>query len=559
VSYELQPRYPIIGGELEAGFGPLVRAIGSTHPRVVAIDGPAAVAWTRFIGGLSGAFREAGLAMRTVDVRLFLAPWSEIERRTDAPFLRGDPVFATVHQGPLSELFERVPDSRSGKERTIVFGPGSALFAHDELWYADLPKRLGLDAVEAGRAPNLGRPADARGDLRRLLFIDWPMEDRHRRELATRWRRYIDVSDPDDPRSLEGEPLRRSISDLSRGPFRARPAFLPQPWGGRWLRDVLGAPATGPNLGLGYELIAPEAGVLFGRERSLEVPLDVVVAQEPGAVLGTAGARFGSVFPIRFDYLDTVDGGDLSVHCHPQPNYMREVFGQTLTQHETYYVMVTRPGARIFLGLRDEADPVAFRSAAQRSVAQAKPLDIERFVQTVPAAKHQLYLVPAGTPHGSGEGNVVLEISATPYLYSLRFYDWLRTDLDGGLRPVQLEHAFANLAPDRRGPAITRDLVPSTTPVRTGDGFVEHAFRGHDDLFFAVHRTDLERPVPDRTGDRFHVLNLVEGDEIEVRTASGRRHILHYAETILIPAAVGDYELRPRGPSKIVKAFVDLG
>jgi mannose-6-phosphate isomerase class I len=176
----------------------------------------------------------------------------------------------------------------------------------------------------------------------------------------------------------------------------------------------------------------------------------------------------------------------------------------------------------------------------------------------VPARQHQLYLVPAGTPHGSGVGSVVLEISATPYLYSLRFYDWLREDLDGGLRPVQLDHAFANLVPERRGTVVPRELVPLPIGVRDGDGYTEVAFPRHPELPFSVHRIDFEGVVRDRTGDRFHVLNLVEGDDIEIRTAAGRHHRLSYAETIVVPAAVGPYELVPldRGPHKVVKAFV---
>jgi mannose-6-phosphate isomerase class I len=220
--------------------------------------------------------------------------------------------------------------------------------------------------------------------------------------------------------------------------------------------------------------------------------------------------------------------------------------------------MLAREGGRIFLGLRDETDVAEFRRAAELSLGERAPLDIERFVQTVPARPHQLYLVPAGTPHGSGEGTVVLEISATPYLYSLRFYDWLRKDLDGDLRPVQLGHAFANLVPERRGAAIGSELVPEAIGVREGDGYSEVAFPRHPELFFSVHRIDFEGTVLDRTGDRFHVLNLVEGGDIELRTGAGRRHRLAYAETIVVPAAVGPYELVPlqRGHHKVVKAFV---
>jgi mannose-6-phosphate isomerase class I len=554
--YDLEPRYPAVGGDVEYGFEPLVRAaVGK--PRVIAIDGPAAAPWSRFVDDFIGGLRGVGVAFRTIDARDHVIAWPQIEHRTDAAPLRGDPVFATIHDAPLSSLFETLPKTREEGVLTIVFGPGSAFFQHDVLWYADLPKRLGLDAIEAERAPNLGQPKGVPGNVRRLIFIDWPMEDRHRRVLADRWDRYIDLSDPAEPRSLSASALSASLMHLVGGPFRTRPRFLPEPWGGRWMSDELRAPG-GPRLGLGYELIAPEAGVLLGTERPLEVALDVVVAREGIALLGTGAAAAGEAFPIRFDYLDTVGGGNLSVHCHPGQAYMREVFGHRMAQHETYYVMVSADEGRIFLGLRDETDVPAFRQAAELSLRDRTPLDIERFVQTVPARPHQLYLVPAGTPHGSGEGTVVLEISATPYLYSLRFYDWLREDQGGGLRPVQLDHAFANLAPKRRGAAVPRELVPEAIGVREGDGYAEIAFPRHPELFFSVHRIDFERPVQERTGDRFHVLNLTEGGDVELRTGAGRRHRLSYAETIVVPAAVGPYELVPLqgGAHKVVKAFV---
>jgi hypothetical protein len=553
--YDLDPRYPVIGGAVEYGYEPLATAVLG-RSRVVAIDGPAAAPWTRFMAMLVTALEAGGTKPHVVDMRERLDAWPEIEKRTDATVLRGDPVFATINDAPLSSLFTELPRPDPSESITVVFGPGSALVRHDLLWYADLPKRLGLEGVQAGRAPNLGRLPQARGDVRRLLFIDWPMEDRHRRELAERWERYIDLTEPDEPRSMTASVLSASLRDLVRGPFRTRPTFLPEPWGGRWLTEELGAPG-GPKLGLGYELIAPEAGVLFGTDRPIEVALDVLLAREHVALLGAGRAAAGPAFPIRFDYLDTVGGGNLSVHCHPRETYMREVFGHVVAQHESYYVMVEGSRRQIFLGLREETDVAAFRRAAELSLRDRTPLEIERFVQTVPARRHQLYLVPAGTPHGSGEGTVVLEISATPYLYSLRFYDWLRADLDGGLRPVQLDHAFANLVSERRGSAV-RDLVPEPIGVRAGDAYTEVAFPRHPDLSFSVHRIDFEGAVPDRTGGRFHVLNLVEGDEIELRTAEGRRHRLRYAETIVVPAAVGDYELIPlsEGPRKVVKAFV---
>ncbi len=81
------------------------------------------------------------------------------------------------------------------------------------------------------------------------------------------------------------------------------------------------------------------------------MPFQLVVATHPEELLGDSVHRvFGTSFPVRFDYLDTVDGGNLSVHCHPQPDYMRSVFGWPYTQHESYYVMVGGESQRVFLG-----------------------------------------------------------------------------------------------------------------------------------------------------------------------------------------------------------------
>ena len=73
-----------------------------------------------------------------------------------------------------------------------------------------------------------------------------------------------------------------------------------------------------------------------------------------------------------------------------------------------------------------------------------------------------------------------------------------------------------------------------------------------------MHRLDFAETARDDTGGRFHVLNLVAGEEVELVTERGDVHVLSYAETIVVPAAVGGYTVRRvRGPEcKVVKAFV---
>ncbi len=501
------------------------------------------------------------MEIELLDARGFLVSWDEVKRRTAASILPEDPVFGRIFEGKLADLFTDLEHSDLGSEDAVVvvFGPGSALVEHDVLWYADRPKWQSLAAVRRGEAGNLGQPPGEPGSEQRLLFVDWPVLDRHKQGLLPGLDLYVDLSDPALPRSLDGGTLRRTLHELAGKPLRTRPTFFPGPWGGQWLREELGISTDAPNLAWSYELITPESGILLGDDDPLEVGFELLMAAEGERVLGAElSARFGVSFPIRLDYLDTFGGGHLSIQCHPSETYMRKTFGLPYTQHETYYVVDTKPGAGIFLGLREDADLEAFRAEATRAEDPGHELDPGRYLQTHPAVQHRLYLIPAGTPHASGADNLVLEISATPYLYTLRFYDWLRRDLSGELRPVHLDHAFSNLDPSRSGAAVRRDLIPEPKPIREGVGWVELELGRLPDLFFAVHRLDFDDAIEDETAGCFHVLNLVAGEQVDIESGAGETHGLAYAETIVIPASVGGYRVRRvrGGPCKVVKAFV---
>jgi mannose-6-phosphate isomerase class I len=534
-------------------------------PVVLAIDGPAILDWAALLASLHAALTAAGRVVGTVvDASDGIVSWSEVQARTQSPGLPDDPDFATLSTADLRDLFEaprRAP--RPAEAITVVFGPGAAFADPDVLWYADLPKRFAEEAIVAGAARNLGqRHGDGTGTTRRLFYLDWPILDRHRDAIAARIDRWIDAREPDRPTSLDGAALRLTVADLARRPFRTRPTFNTVSWGGQWGRRVLCLNSDRRNSGVGYELIAPESGVLVGEDSAeVEIPFQLLVEQCPAELLGpNVHDRFGTSFPVRFDYLDTVDGGSLSVHCHPQAAYMAQVFGWPYTQHETYYLMVGGERSQVFLGLRDGIDVDEFERQAREASEKGRPFEIERFVQMFPATAHQLFAIPAGTPHGSGEGNVVLEVSATPYLYSLRFYDWLRRDDAGHQRPVHIDHAFANLARQRTGVRVADELVRSPRVLRRGDGWREEALCTLPDLFFEVRRLGLEpgATLPDDTGGRFHVLNVVDGSGVVLETADGDRHDLAYAETLVIPAAVGGYEVRTMdgSPVKVVKALV---
>jgi mannose-6-phosphate isomerase class I len=561
--YERNPRYPAAGGTVAAGWEDPVARL-PRHPVVLAIDGPGILDWDTVVDGLCRALDARGLVTRRIDLRNGFSPWPEILRATTSPALAEDPDFERLPSGALRDLFLELPPTHAPPAGvTVAYGPGAALLNSDQLWYVDLPKRYAEAEVAAGRGRNLGQQSgDGVATTKRLFYVDWPLLDRHRDGLAARIDRWVDAQDPEHPTSVDGPTLRATMQMLAGQPFRTRPTFNTTPWGGRWAQRQLGFNPDAVNTALGYELIAPESGVLVGDSRAVvELPFQLIVATHPRGILGEAvHEMFGTSFPIRFDYLDTVDGGNLSVHCHPRPAYMTEIFGWAYPQHETYYVMVGGRQGRVFLGLRDDVDLAEFHRRADKADHGGEPFEIERFVQAFPAEPHRLFCVPVGTPHGSSAGNVVLEVSATPYLYSLRFYDWLRRDGEGRQRPVHVQHAFENLDSTRTGAAVRSDLVQSPRTLREESGWREDLLGSLPEMFFEVRRVELsaDRAIEDDTAGRFHVINVVEGDGVVVEPVDGSGHGLTYAETLVIPAAVGRYRLRNvgRGRVRVVKSLV---
>lgn len=562
--YRLDPRYaPAPQAALHTGWQAVVAQLPD-GPAVLAIDGSPSADWSLLADRLAHELTRRGIAVTLLDIRNHYAQPALVRSRTERAADADDPYFRKLADNSLDDLFETLPvpaPPQSGL--LLVHGPGAALVEHDLLWYADVPKRYAEAAVGAGEVgANLGLP-DEKPDFRRLFYIDWPMLDRHRDSLAHRLDAWLDLQHPDHPAWIDGGGLRATYTALSRKPVRTRPYFNSTPWGGHWAQRELGFNPNSRNTALGYELIAPEAGILIGTgpETQAEVPFQLLCVLEPLGVLGAeAHARFGTSFPIRFDYLDTVGGGSLSVHCHPKESYMRERFGWDYTQHETYYLTLGGTGTKVFLGLREDADVDVFRKEVERAITDGVPMDPEDHVLAFPAEQGQLFMIPAGTPHASGAGNLVLEISATPYLYSLRFYDWLRPGADGNPRPLPYEHGFANLETGRRGEAVARDLVQEPRTLREGTGWREEVIGALPEMFYEVRRfvLDAGAEAADDTQGRFHILNVVEGEGVTVHTAAGDRHELAYAETLTVPAAVGAYTLRATagGPVRVVKALV---
>jgi len=400
---------------------------------------------------------------------------------------------------------------------------------------------------------------------KQAYFVDWRACDKQKKKLMPKWNYIIDSNTEEHAKMVSGKSYLGGLSLANNQPFSVVPFFDPGPWGGQWMKEICDLDRSAENYAWCFNCVPEENSLLlqFG-ELMFETPSMNLVFYEPAKLLGEAvHGRFGDEFPIRFDFLDTMGGGNLSLQVHPLTEYIQEKFGVNYTQDESYYMMDAEEDALVYLGVKEDINPKELISDLKIAEKGDSIFDADKHIQSWPVKKHDHFLIPAGTIHCSGKGSMVLEISATPYIFTFKLWDWGRLGMDGKPRPINIEHGEKVIQWNRTTSWTKENLVNKIEIIDEGEGWIEERTGLHEREFIETRRHWFTDKVYHDTKGGVNVICLIEGEQaiVESLDNSFEPFVVNYAETFIVPAIVGLYKVSPFGESigkKIgtIKAYV---
>lgn len=511
-----------------------------------------------------------------IETRDLLKPEEEILRMTNR-FMTDDVLFGYVTNTELNDYFDQEKLKMARKQITqalgkvIVIGIGAALVVSGlkaTLVYADMARWEIQQRFRAHKVKALGvdnRDEAVSLQYKRGYFNDWRVCDKYKETLFEKVDYWLDTHQSEAPKMIDRKTFFDGMERTVQAPFRVVPFFDPAPWGGQWMKDVCDLDGDCENYGWCFDCVPEENSLYFQVNGTLfELPSVDLVLLKTRELLGEpVEARFGKDFPIRFDFLDTMGGGNLSLQVHPTTQFIREQFGMYYTQDESYYMVDAQEDAVVYLGLKTGINKNEMIDDLRKAQNSNFVFDAEKYVNKIPTKKHDHFLIPGGTVHCSGANSMVLEISSTPNLFTFKLWDWQRLGLDGKPRPINVERGKEVIDWKRDTEFVDKYLKNHVQTIATGDGWLEEKTGLHENEFIETRRHWFKKPVVHCTNNSVNVLNLIEGDEaiVESPTNAFEPFVVHYAETFIIPACVDEYMVSPVGATEgktfaTIKAFV---
>lgn len=474
-----------------------------------------------------------------------------------------DRVFGVLSVHKINEFYDELKIEALKKQideikqgLIIIYGIGASLITKgDILIYGDLARWEIQQRFRSHELDNWGvgnYDEDILRKYKRAYFIEWRVLDRHKREVFEEMDFLIDTNKKNNPKMITQKAFYTALEQAVNQPFRLVPYFDEGVWGGTWMEKVCDLKRVKNNFARCFDGV-PEENSLYLDFKGIvvEIPaIDLVFVKAKKLLGEKVYARFGAEFPIRFDFLDTMNGGNLSLQVHPIIDYIQQNFGMHYTQDESYYILDAKDDACVYLGIKEDVDKNDLITALKDG-QQGKVFEADKYINKFKVKKHDHISIPAGTIHCSGKNSMVLEISSTPYIFTMKLWDWGRVGLDGLPRPVHLEHGEKVIQYDRKTKWVEKNLLHQEKIISQTDGILEEKTGLNELEFIETRRHWFDRTGKHYTNGSVNVLNLIEGEEAIVTSPENvfAPFVVHYAETFIIPENIKEYTIAPYGKS----------
>jgi mannose-6-phosphate isomerase len=326
--------------------------------------------------------------------------------------------------------------------------------------------------------------------------------------------------------------------NLKNKPFALTPAGKDYLWGGERLNTDFHKNIPLSPLAETWECSThPDGPSIAASGRHTGEPLDKILAEHP-EYLGSHPRTLmdtlcfshseGIQLPVLVKLIDASQ--DLSVQVHPDDDYARENENGSPGKSEMWYVLDAAPDAKLYFGFNRNMDETLLR----RSLEQGT---IEKYLQSIPVQKDDIFFIEAGTVHAIGAGVLLAEIQESSNL-TYRLYDYHRVDKSGQSRPLHIDKALEVL----NYKSSDRPRQPMRV-LRYRPGCASELLCRCQ--YFQVERllmnTHPKLPLPDctTTGLSFQILLCVEGEgALRIKNADKTSETLPFSKgsCLFLPA-----------------------
>lgn len=553
-----QPHVILLDGYVSADFSDLIRNIREQQPgkKIELLK-------------ISEAYRSSE------ELEEFLADYLPEDREIDPILLFGKShhveISSLIDQKKLAALAEKLQELSKTADLVIVCGQGASQPClrekADVSAFLDVTPMNSVLRVNARRCGALGdsKERSLRYLWRRLYYFDYEIMMLHRKSLIDNncIDYYIDSNLDSNLKLIALSDLKELFAIQVKSPFRCTPVYLEGVWGGFFVKQLRNLPEDMRNCAWVFDMIPNEISLQIKvGNTTFNFPFSTFFKTVGNDLMGEESVkRFGYVFPIRFNYDDTYgSNGNMSIQVHPPQAYNQEHFGEPFQQDESYYCVKTA-GSKTYLGLQDDCNVEEFFNCIDKAEKEQIPFDHDKYVNSFPTEQGDQYLLPGGTIHASGRNQVILEIgSYTIGSYTFKLYDYLRKDFDGNPRPIHSIHGKNVLATDRRRSKVDGWLRPKPVTVREGDTWKEEIVGECELIYFSLRRLSFDHSISDCTNGKFHVLTLVEGEEVLVYSKADPTCCFKqkFMDIVVVPASMGEYGIINLGktPCKVHKTLL---